>query len=84
MENKDLIHRLNRITGQINSIKKSLEGEGAFECKATLQQLKAAINGLKKFGEAYVKVKLDTCFEGASPEVVKKELNEVIALTFSL
>ena len=56
MQNEKLIHRLNRITGQIEGIKRKLESEEDADCVQTLQQLKASINGLKKFGEAYIRV----------------------------
>ena len=54
MENKDLVNRLNRVVGQIEARKKNVDVRGNLEFSKTLVQLKASINALKKFGEAYV------------------------------
>ncbi|MBT6121247.1 metal-sensitive transcriptional regulator [bacterium] len=85
MKNKQLVHRLNRAIGQIEGIKKKIENEDDVDCLAVLQQLKASINALKKFGEAYMDDHLDVCIQkGASIEEVKKNLKTVIAGAFSL
>jgi len=84
MDNQKLIHRLNRASGQINAIKQSIEKEED-ECIETLQQLKASINALKKFGEAYMKCHLETCLnKGMSKDEAKKNLMSVISGAFSL
>lgn len=54
MENIELIHRLNRIQGQIEAVKKSIKIDDEKDCVKTLRLIKAANNALKKFGEAYV------------------------------
>jgi len=85
MANKDLVHRLNRITGQIDAIRKKLDGGEDKDCLATLQQLKASINALKKFGEAYMTQHLDECLkQGGNPDEMKADLKSVISGAFSL
>ena len=46
MNSTELIHRLNRVQGQIEAIKKNLL-ENPSECKKNIQLLKAATNALK-------------------------------------
>ena len=85
MKNKELTHRLNRAIGQIESIKRSLLVDGNDDCIKTLQQLKASINALKKFGEAYMSEHLEDCIkEGVSSEEMKKNMKKVISGTFFL
>ena len=60
MQDPALIHRLNRAIGQIEGIRKKIE-LGDDDCLKTLQQLKASINALKKFGEAYMSTHLEAC-----------------------
>lgn len=85
MQNEKLIHRLNRITGQIEGIKRKLESEEDADCVQTLQQLKASINGLKKFGEAYMNTHMEKCLaQGIETQKVKETLKEVLAGAFSL
>ncbi len=80
-----LVHRLNRIGGQIEGIKKRV-GHGEDDCVQTLQQLKAVINGLKKFGESYVHTHMDACLKDkmADRDDLEKSLKEVISSAFSL
>ena len=63
MENEKLVFRLNRVTGQIDAIKKQLKNNQDDDCLKVLQQLKASINALKKFGEAYMSEHLETCIQ---------------------
>lgn len=84
MENKELIHRLNRIIGQLEGIKKSIDNQEEMDCQATLQQLKAAINALKKFGEAYISSAMEKCLAHVSKEDLQEELNNIISTAFSL
>jgi len=85
MTNKKLIFRLNRVTGQISAIKKQLENEHDDDCIKVLHQLKASINALKKFGEAYMSDHLETCMQkGHSSDDMKKNLKSVISGAFSL
>ena len=85
MKNKELTHRLNRAIGQIESIKKSLVVDGNIDCIRTLQQLKASINALKKFGEVYMSEHLEDCInKGVSTEEIKKNMKKVISGSFFL
>lgn len=76
---KKLIHRLSRVQGQIEALKLSLE-EGSFseeKCLANLQLLKASINGLKKFGAAYMASNVHNCLQKNMPQ---EELEAVMQL----
>ena len=85
MSKEKLVHRLNRVTGQIDGIKRKIENKEDDDCIQTLQQLKASINALKKFGEAYMNEHLETCLKkGLSSEKVKETLKSVISGAFSL
>jgi DNA-binding FrmR family transcriptional regulator len=84
MENKELAHRLNRIIGQLEGIKKKLNAEEEADCKITLQQLKAVINALKKFGEAYISQTMEECFNKKSKEDLKQELHSIVSSAFFL
>ncbi len=79
MENKDrelLINRLNRISGQLDAIKKSIKnGEDQQNCREVLLLIKTTNNALKKAGEAYVRLHIDKC--SASGDV-KKQVNEIM------
>ncbi len=71
MDNKKLINRLSRIQGQIDALKSALESTEFSEdkCLTNLQLLKASINGLKKFGAAYMSQNMRRCIsEGMSKE----------------
>lgn len=85
MSSQELIHRLNRAVGQIESIKKKIESGNDNDCTQTLQQLKASINALKKFGEAYMLEHLDTCVtQGISEDNLKHNVKSIISGAFSL
>ena len=85
MENQKLIFRLNRAVGQIEAIKKQIELKEDDDCLKVLQQLKASINALKKFGEAYMSEHLDKCIKkGMTSEDIKDNLKSVVSGAFSL
>ena len=85
MSDEKLVHRLNRIIGQIQSIKKKLEDSSDDDCVKTLQQLKASVNGLKKFGEAYMISHMNECMaQNKKPEEIKDNLAKVISGAFFL
>jgi DNA-binding FrmR family transcriptional regulator len=80
-----LEHRLNRISGQMEGIKKRIHS-GEDDCVQTLQQLKAVINGLKKFGEAYVHSHMGECLKNkmTKQEDLETALKEIVSTAFSL
>lgn len=85
MSNKDLVFRLNRAIGQIDAVRKKIEKGEEDDCINTLRQLKASINALKKFGEAYMTQHLEICLsKGASSDEMKNDLKSVISGAFSL
>jgi len=85
MTNQPLINRLNRATGQIDSIKKQLQSDTETDCMQVLQQLKASINALKKFGEAYMSDHVESCItKGMTTDDMKENLKTVISGAFSL
>ncbi|RAP38990.1 metal-sensitive transcriptional repressor [Candidatus Marinamargulisbacteria bacterium SCGC AAA071-K20] len=62
-----------------------MENQDDENCLKVLQQLKASINALKKFGEAYMSEHLETCIQnGKSPEDMKDNFKSVISAAFSL
>ncbi len=77
--NRDLIHRLSRIQGQIEAIKKNLDQDSSTieSCLNNVQLLKASVNGLKKFGAAYMTKKIKNCIN--EPAATKK-LEEALLL----
>lgn len=85
MESKELIHRLSRIQGQIEAIKKNIE-QNQGSCAENIRLLKAATNALKKFGQAYVETHLENCLvtENLDRKVLEKDLREVVFSAFSM
>lgn len=81
----DLITRLNRIEGQISAIKRSLENGTADDCEKVLYQLKAATNGLKRFGEAFSHEYAKRCVdEKMGHKQFAKEIDRIISTAFTL
>jgi CsoR family transcriptional regulator, copper-sensing transcriptional repressor len=84
MNQLELIHRLNRIQGQIEAIKKNLIDQPN-ECKKNIQLLKAATNALKKFGQAYVEEHMEVCINSnVDIKTIESDLKNVISSAFSL
>lgn len=84
-DEKQLIHRLNRIQGQIEAIRKRLVNQEEMDCVETLRLVKAANNALKKFGEAYVTAHLHECFsKNVTPRELEAGLQEVVTSAFYL
>ena len=74
VNSKNLVFRLNRVIGQLESLKKELNKDPLDQdCVQTFNQLKASINGLKSFGEAYMSEHLEECLK---QEVEIKEIME--------
>jgi DNA-binding FrmR family transcriptional regulator len=73
-KSQNLVFRLNRVIGQLESLKKELNKDPLDQdCVKTFNQLKACINGLKSFGEAYMSEHLEECLK---QEVEIKEIME--------
>lgn len=83
MSQENLKHRLNRIIGQLEGLKRRMNSDD--DCIKTLNQLKASINGLKKFAEAYMNSHMDECLtKGLDSKDIKDSLKQVIKGAFSL
>lgn len=85
-DTEKLIHRLNRVIGQIEGIRERARLERDTDCIEVLQQLKASINGLKKFGEAYVQDNMQRGLRQhkKSSAEIEDQLTQVISSAFSL
>lgn len=84
-DDKQLIHRLNRVQGQIEAIRKRLANHEPMDCVETLRLIKAANNALKKFGEAYVSSHLKECVRQDIPrDQLEADLQEVVTSAFYL
>jgi len=82
---KQMHHRLNRVQGQIEAIRKRLDKHDNDDCIETLRLIKAANNALKKFGEAYVHAHVEECIKlGKSPSEMQDGLKEVVSSAFYL
>jgi len=78
-----LEHRLNRTIGQLEGIKRQVaSGE---DCLKVLQQLKASIQGLKKFGEAYLSDHFEVCQKSKmTKSEFESQFKELISAAFYL
>lgn len=84
-KDRKLIHRLSRIQGQLEAVKKTLEIGGEKDCQATMQLIKAANHAMKKFGEAYVAGHLEECMSGnTSPQDIEKEIRNIVSSVFNM
>ncbi len=82
---RELVQRLNRVEGQIAALKRSLEAGSVEDCTQTLYQLKAATNGLKRFGEAFAREYAHQCVrEGKSQAQMAKSIDQIISTAFTL
>lgn len=79
-----LIHRLNRIEGQIDAVRRAIE-HGDADCLEQIHQIKATRSALKSFAEAYVEEYALACAKEshASPRLAPK-LREVVSAAFAL
>lgn len=77
-----LIHRINRIQGQLEAIKNTITTEEK-DCEKAILLLKAAHQAMKKFGEAYIHEYMDTCFKEKNPfRISKRTLKKPLQLRF--
>lgn len=88
LEKKDteLIHRINRIIGQLEAIKKTIKSNEKKDCVKTIRLLKAANNAMKKFGEVYVKDHIQECLlnKETFDKDMEENLTDVISSAFSM
>ena len=79
-----LNHRLNRIMGQLEGLKKRV-ASGESDCVADMGQIKAIRNALWKFAEAYVAVHMAECVAQKKPVTeMRDNLQSVIQAAFSI
>lgn len=84
MHTDPLIHRLSRIQGQIEGLKK-IVAAGNADCLKTIELAKASSNAIKKFAQAYVEAHLEQCVEEKrSLNELEGELKKVVQSSFSL
>ena len=84
--NNNLIFRLNRIIGQLEGLKKELNKDPLDQdCVQAFNQLKASINGLKSFGEAYMSEHLEDCLkQNVEIDEIMTKLKPVMSSIFKL
>lgn len=84
--NNNLIFRLNRIIGQLEGLKKELNKDPLDQdCVQAFNQLKASINGLKSFGEAYMSEHLEDCLkQNIEIDEIMTKLKPVMSSIFKL
>lgn len=82
-EKQALLHRLNRIQGQIEALKRSIENGKDGDCLTNLGQVKAVHSGVKRFAEAYVEEYAITCArgEGVSSKF-QHDIRNIVASAF--
>lgn len=84
MNNTSLTHRINRIQGQLEAVKKQLNSETP-DCVQIFRLVKASNNAMKKFAEEYAKTNLKHCMgEKISKTELSENLTQVIETAFSL
>ena len=84
MHTDPLVHRLSRIQGQIEGLKK-IVASGNADCLKTIELAKASSNAIKKFAQAYVEEHLEQCVqEKKALSELEGELKKVVQSTFSL
>ncbi|MCX7632511.1 MAG: metal-sensitive transcriptional regulator [Turneriella sp.] len=83
MNKAQLIHRLNRIQGQIEALKRIASSDNA-DCVKTIELAKAVVNATKKFAQAYVETHLEHCLQDKRPiNEIQKELRKVVQSSFT-
>lgn len=75
-KNKKIIQRINRVTGQLEGIKKMLESEKV--CTDVLIQFKAANSALENAMKVFAKDSIGVCFEKLNKKNAKKELEKLL------
>lgn len=73
-----MVHRLNRIQGQIEGLKKGIASSEK-NCSDVLHQIKAARNALRKVGEIYAETSMCECIdENLSSTAKKKHITDTL------
>ncbi len=85
MDKKALINRLNRLQGQIEAIKKSVEQDER-DCIKILSLTKAVQGAIKNFAEEYITQDIEYCLtkDEMNPRELEKKLKAVIESSFKL
>ncbi|OGZ04958.1 MAG: hypothetical protein A2845_04460 [Candidatus Lloydbacteria bacterium RIFCSPHIGHO2_01_FULL_49_22] len=84
-EREALLHRLNRIQGQIEGIKRSVESDKQGDCLVNIGQIKAVHVAVKRFAEAYIDAYAITCAKGEGVSLkFEKDIRTVVASAFSI
>ena len=82
-QNTLLLHRLNRIQGQIEGLKRVFLKPKS-DCVLTMRQVKATQSALKAFAEAYVSEYARTCIPDKTAPHLKKNIENIISSAFTL
>ena len=78
-----LLHRLNRIQGQIDGLKRAVLTPKP-NCVLTMHQVKAIQSAVKAFAEAYVSEYARTCIPAKTPARLRKNIENIINSAFTL
>lgn len=78
-----LVHRLNRITGQLNALKYALDN-GKGDCYSNMLQIKAVHAGVKRFAEAYINEYAAMCSRKESASLsLQRDVERIIRSAFT-
>lgn len=75
-ENTQLLKQLNIVIGQIEGIKKMLEGKS--DCLQIINQLKAVKSGLNKTGIEIITRKFKECLNDGKNQISEKDLETLL------
>ena len=85
METVALVHRINRIKGQLDGIRKKIEEGNVDDCDKVLNQIKAVTNAMRSLAEAYVQENLKECLnQGKSVQSMEDQILSVISAGFKM
>lgn len=84
MQSQKLVHRINRIQGQLNAVKQSIENPNQ-SCIDTVQLMKAAHSGIKKLSHAYMEAYVQECSsEHKLTHAQQKTMQEILKALFTI
>ncbi|MDQ6985754.1 MAG: metal-sensitive transcriptional regulator [Candidatus Dojkabacteria bacterium] len=79
---KELENRVNRIIGQLESVKKEITKEN-YDCGQIVQQVKAISGSIKSFGKAFAEEDIKACMnKDLSKEEIKERLETILDVAF--